>query len=157
MANNLDRIVTVNIGIAAPAVDSASFDNLLIFGPAPQVPSVNPLPIVGIYSDLAEVMGAGYVVSGATADPVGEAARIAFSQSPRPTQIYIAAMQAAKPSIDNAEIKIIHAGNYFTDAAGAKDGEPLPTDLPWLQVTYKRKPVSSMDIIAFPLDIDGET
>jgi len=147
MANNLDRIVTVNIDIAAPAIDAANFDNLLIFGPAPQVPPTRPLPDVGIYSDLAEVMGAGYTVTGAAADPVGEAARIAFSQSPRPTQILIAAMQAAKPNIDNADIRIITADNYFTDAVGAEDGEPLPGDLPWLQVTYKRKPVSAMDVM----------
>ena len=147
MANNLDRIVAVNIEIASPAIDRANFDNLLIFGPAPKVPPLRPLPKVGIYSSLAEVTAAGYTAIGETADPVGVAARIAFSQTPRPTQIFIAAMQAAKPSIENAEIKIITAENFYTDAVGAEENDPIPADLPWLQVTYKRRPVSAMEII----------
>jgi len=146
MANNLDRIVTVNIEIAAPAIDAANFDNLLIFGPAPQIPPIRPLPDVGVYSDLAEVTGAGYTAIGEAADPVGVAARIAFSQSPRPTHIFIAAMRAAYPSIKDVDIKIITEDNYLTDAVGADPEAPLPTDLPWLQVAYKRMPVSAMEI-----------
>ena len=146
MANNLDRIVTVNIDIAAPAIDAANFDNLLIFGPAPKIPPSRPLPPVGIYSDLAEVTGAGYAAVGESADPVGIAARIAFSQNPRPTQIFIAAMGAAPPSIKNADIKIITADNYLTDAVGADPAAPLPTDLPWLQIEYSRKAVTTMQV-----------
>jgi len=146
MANNLDRIVNVQIDIAAPAVDAASFDNLLIFGPAPQIPPPRPLPVVGVYSDLAEVTGAGYTTTGDAADPIGIAARIAFSQIPRPPQIFIAAMQAAPPSVKEAEIKIITEDNYLTDAVNADPEAPLPTDLPWLQVTYSRKALSEMTV-----------
>ena len=147
MANNLDRIVAVNIEIASPAIDRASFDNLLIFGPAPAIPPARPLPAVGVYSSLAEVTAAGYTAIGEAADPVGVAARIAFSQTPRPAQIFIAAMGTAKPSVENAEIKIITASNFYTDAMGAMADDVLPADLPWLQVTYKRRPVSAMDVI----------
>jgi len=156
MANNLDRIVTVNIDIAAPAIDAANFDNLLIFGPAPQIPPPRPLPYVAVYSSLAEVTSAGYTAIGAAADPVGVAARIAFSQTPRPTEIFIAAMQAAPASISNAELKIITEDNYFTDAvnAGEEGTDPLPTDLPWLQGTYGRYAVSGMEI---EVDKDGTT
>ena len=90
---NLNDIVTVNIDIASPAADSASFDNLLIVGPLPKTTPADPLPVVGIYSDLSEVVDAGYSTTGATADPVGIAARIAFSQNPKPSRIYIAAQQ----------------------------------------------------------------
>ena len=147
MANNLDRIVTVNIDIAAPAVDGANFDNLLIFGPAPKIPPLRPLPAVGVYSDLVEIQAAGYTAAGEDADPVGVAARIAFSQSPRPSQIFIAAQGKAKPSVENMDVKIITASNYLSDAVNTDPDAPLPTDLPWMQVTYKRRPVSTMEVI----------
>lgn len=146
MANNLDRIVTVNIDIAAPAIDAANFDNLLIFGPAPQIPPPRPLPYVAVYSSLAEVISAGYTAIGAAADPVGVAARIAFSQTPRPTEIFIAAMQEAPAAIGGAEITIITEDNYFDEAEGAIPDEALPTDLPWLQVKYARQAVSTMEV-----------
>ena len=152
MPNNLDRIVTVNIDIAAPAIDAANFDNLLIFGPAPQIPPIRPLPPVAIYTSLAEVTGAGYTATGPAADPVGVAARIAFSQTPRPTEVFVAAIQAAQPAIQDVVIKIITENNYLTDAVNADPAEPIPTDLPWLQVVYKRKPVSAMEI---EVDKDG--
>ena len=146
MANNLDRIVTVNIDIAAPAIDAANFDNLLIFGPAPKIPPPRPLPQVGVYSSLAEVTGAGFITVGDTADPVGVAARVAFSQNPRPTEVFIATMQPAKPSILNAEVRIITEDNYLAEAANIDPGAPVPNDLPWLQVAYNRKAVSAMEI-----------
>jgi len=144
--NNLDNIVTVNIDITAPAVDAANFDNMLIFGPAPVIPPLRPIPPVAVYSSLQETTGAGYIAIGEAADPVGIAARIAFSQSPRPTQIFVAAMQAALPSIKDVVMKIITSDNYLTDAIGSDPAEPMPTDLPWLQVQYKRMAVSSMEI-----------
>jgi len=146
MANNLDRIVTINIDIAAPAVDAANFDNLLIVGPAPQIPPDRPLPAVAVYADLTEVTNAGYIAIGDAADPIGVAARIAFSQSPSPTHIFVAPMKAAKPSVRGAEIKIITEDNYLTDAVNADPDAPIPTDLPWLQVAYSRMPVSDMEI-----------
>jgi len=145
MANSLNDIVIVNIDIAQPAVDSSSFDNLLIVGPAPLVAPSNPLPAVGAYSGLEEVADAGYTTTGDGADPVGIAARIAFSQNPKPSRIYIAAQQKANPDISNAAIKIITEDNYFTDAIGADPDGALPADLPWLQITYSRSAVGSME------------
>lgn len=89
MPNNLNDIVQVNVKISSPAVDSANFDNLLILGPAPKAQLANPLPTVSIYSDLSELVEAGYVAIGEDADPVGIAARIAFSQNPRPARIFV--------------------------------------------------------------------
>lgn len=92
MSNNLNNIVSVNIDLTSPAIDSASFDNLLIVGLPPVTPK-GTLPDIGAYSDLDEVESAGYISTGTNADPVGIAARIAFSQNPRPSLLYIAAQQ----------------------------------------------------------------
>ena len=79
MSKNYDQIATVDIDIATPIVDDTSFDNLLIMGPAPKGES--QAPDVGVYSSITEVEDAGFVTSGVGADPVGVAARVAFSQS----------------------------------------------------------------------------
>ena len=153
MANNLDRIVQVNIDIASPAIDRANFDNMLIFGPAPKIPPVRALPEVGFYSSLAEVTGAGFAAIGEHADPVGAAARIAFSQTPRPNHLLIATMQEAEASVENMEIGIVTDRNYHSEAFGAAPDDPLPQDLPWLQITYRRRPVSAMDVVVEKDDI----
>ena len=90
--SNLNNIVNINIDIAAPAADSASFDNLLIVGPPPAA-AASALPDVAVYGSLSEVSAAGYKVTGDDADPVGIAARIAFSQNPKPPLIYVAAIK----------------------------------------------------------------
>ena len=145
--SNLNNIVTINIDIAQPAVDSANFDNLLIIGPPPAVTPPRPLPTVGVYSDLSEVTGAGYSAIGPTADPVGIAARIAFSQSPRPTQIFITTVPEIVSTLAGGDIKIITAANYLTNAIGAELTVPNPNDLPWLQIAYSREAVTKMEIV----------
>ena len=96
---NLKRIVNINIDIKTPAISSASFDNLLIVGPAPAVaPDITPYP-VGSYTDLEGVTDAGWVTVGETADPVGIAARIAFSQNPQPAKIFIAVQQEVSEGV----------------------------------------------------------
>ncbi len=93
MANSYDQIATVSISIEQVIVDTASFDNILIVGPLPAVaPSTAPAKIAA-YSSLEEVTDAGWVATGDSADPVGIAARIAFSQDPAPAKIYIAPIQ----------------------------------------------------------------
>ena len=85
-----DMIATVDIDIDNPIIDETSFDYLLIMGPAPASGTDDLPALVAEYSNITEVQEAGYVVTGSDADPVGYAATIAFSQSPRPTSIYIA-------------------------------------------------------------------
>ena len=89
MNSNINRVVQVDISLTMPPADAASFDHLLILGPPPAEP-LGPIPKVAVYSDLLEVSGAGYVTTGEKADPVGAAARIAFSQTPRPSRIFVA-------------------------------------------------------------------
>ena len=101
MSKNYDQIATVDIDIATPIVDDTTFDNLLIMGPAPKGES--QAPDVGVYSSIAEVEDAGFVTSGDGADPVGVAARVAFSQSPSPTQVYIAVQKLTEDAAGAAK------------------------------------------------------
>ena len=128
----LEEIVKVDIDIASPAADSASFDNLLIVGPLPNIVQPKPLPMVGVYSDLSEVIDAGYVAAGDYADPVGIAARIAFSQNPRPAKIFIAAQREYIGEGGIAQVmtpvEVLHSalsttGWYVICAAGIDESE----------------------------------
>ena len=121
MGNNLSDIVNISISLDSPPVDSSSFDNLLIVG-LPPVAEVD-LPDVGVYSDLSEVIEAGYVAIGNSADPVGIAARIAFSQIPKPSKIYIAAMketetEVLEPPTDTLQRALDTDGWYVVCPAG---------------------------------------
>ena len=51
MSMELDRICTVDISLATPISDNASFDNILILGPAPAKPK-GSIEAVAAYSGL---------------------------------------------------------------------------------------------------------
>lgn len=91
MSNSLDRICTVDISLASPISNDANFDNILILGPAPANPT-GDVPAIGVYNSLEELTALGIAATGERADPVGVAARVAFSQSPRPHEVYVAFM-----------------------------------------------------------------
>lgn len=122
MSKNYDQIATVDIDIATPIVDDTSFDNLLIMGPAPK--GENNAPDVGVFASLGEVEDAGFITSGSGADPVGVAARVAFSQSPAPTQVYIAVQKltagavAAATTIQDTNSAIIQNVGVKEDLTG---------------------------------------
>jgi hypothetical protein len=138
---NLKRIVNINIDIKTPAISAANFNNLLIIGPAPAVaPDIDP-PAVGSYTDLEGVTDAGWVTVGTTADPVGIAARIAFSQNPQPAKIFIAVQQ----EISEGEIEPIGAtldralqtsGWYVICPAGVAESE-FETIAEWTEAQTK--------------------
>ena len=91
MSSNLDRIVNITIELQSVVSSGASFDHVLLVGPAPAKPLEDvTIPDVGVYTDLTAVNEMGWVSEGDSADPVGIAARIAFSQSVKPSKIYIA-------------------------------------------------------------------
>lgn len=89
---NYDLIATVDIDIVSPIVDDTSFDNMLIVGPAPSVTPVEAPPEFGAYRSLDEVLDTGWSLE--AHDPIAEAAQVAFSQTPRPTIIYIAPIKS---------------------------------------------------------------
>lgn len=91
MSSNLDRIARVDISLDTPISNEASFDNILIIGPAPLNPKEGvELPTVGVYNSLNEITELGFLATGDGADPIGVAARVAYSQSPRPHEVYVA-------------------------------------------------------------------
>lgn len=89
MSNNLNEMVTVTIDIDSPLTNSTSFDHLLIVGPSPRN-TAHTADRVDSYTSLSAVTEAGFTTTGYWCDPVGRAARIAFSQTPAPKVIYIA-------------------------------------------------------------------
>ncbi len=90
MSDNLDMLARVDITLNTPISNNANFGNNLIIGPAPSKGAVKDIPLIGVYNKLEDVIALGYVATGEDADPVGVAARIAFSQSPKPREVYIA-------------------------------------------------------------------
>lgn len=122
MGKNFDLIATVSIDINKPIVDDTSFDNVLIVGPLPQTaPAAAPAEFAA-YSSLEEVIAAGWAITGDKADPVGLAAQVAFSQSPKPAKIYIAPIQAPEDAVENVVDTIkratAHSGWYAVCPAG---------------------------------------
>ena len=121
MSKNFDMIATVDIDISTPIVDDASFDNLLILGPAPK--GDHKAPDVGVYTDISEVSDAGFIVSGDGADPVGVAARVAFAQNPSPTAVYIALQKPTAAAVAAAEmISVMNTALYKHTKAYEKVG-----------------------------------
>lgn len=135
MANNLERIVTVDIDIASPIADSSSFDNLLILGAAPAA-SDHTAPAVGVYSSLEEVTDTGYVSIGEDADIVGVAARIAFSQSPRPSKIYIATIGADNTVADVLSKATAMDGWYVLCPVGLSETQ-MKAVFEWVEASEK--------------------
>lgn len=130
--NRLDDIVKINISIASPPVDSANFDNLLLIGPPP-VGATKALRAAGRYSDLQEVTDAGFAATGPDADPIGVAARIAFSQTPRLPHIFVAPILGAPMMLSGGEAAIVEI-----EAAGKS--------APALRMSYKRHGICSEDV-----------
>lgn len=127
MSNSYDQIATVSISIASAVVDNTSFDNILIVGPLPKVAPKKAPKKVGVYSSIEEVTDAGWVITGEDADPVGIAARIAFSQDPKPANIYIAPQQKEGDTVEYAvntvQRAVDTAGWYVVCPAGVEESE----------------------------------
>lgn len=90
MSDNLEMLAKVDISLNTPISNNANFGNNLIIGPAPLGGAKQDIPIIGVYNKLEDVTALGFVATGDGADPVGVAARLAFSQSPKPREVYIA-------------------------------------------------------------------
>ena len=133
--NNLDRIVSVSIDISSPMAGSDSFDNLLILGPEPAKEG-HTAPPVGVYSSLKEVTDTGYVAVGDSADIVGVAAWIAFTQNPAPSKIYIAALGAEETLSDVLDSLSAVNGWYVLCPVGLS-AEQLSAILQWTEAQKK--------------------
>ena len=120
----------------------ASFDNILIVGPAPKTPLEEvTIPDVGVYTSLSAVNEMGWVSEGDSAGPVGIAARIAFSQSVKPQKIYIAVQKTTEGSTLEAPTATLSRaesenGWYVALAAGIPE-EDLEDMAEWTEAREK--------------------
>ena len=116
--NNFDLIATLDIDITQKIAEGQCFDNMLIVGPAPKVaPETAPAPIAD-YTSLAQVTAAGFVSDGENADPIGVAAKVAFSQKPEPSKIYIAVIQKDETATQAVTRAVNTAGWWAVCPAG---------------------------------------
>lgn len=130
--SNLAKIAVVNIALDTPISNDASFDNILLIGNAPvNRKEVVEIPAVGVYNSLSEVTELGYVSTGESTDPVGVAARVAFSQTPRPERVYIAVQQLSENA--KAAGKVISDTNNLISYIGTKD------DLKGCEISFDTK------------------
>ena len=144
MSSNLDRIVNITIELQTVVSSGASFDNILIVGPGPKTPLEEvTIPDVGVYTSLASVNEMGWVSEGDSADPVGIAARIAFSQSTKPSRIYIAVQKTdsggstlEKPNLTLARALAADNGWYVALAAGIPEDD-LEVMAEWTEAQEK--------------------
>lgn len=136
MSSNLDRIATVDIVLDTPISNDANFDNILIIGPAPLVTPENDIPTVGVYNSLSEVAEAGFVTSGDDADPIGVAAQVAYSQSPRPREVYIAYVGDDDEVADVLEEALAINGWYCICPVGLEDSQTLEI-IQWTETQNK--------------------
>ena len=133
MSSNLDRIARVDISLDTPISNEASFDHILIIGPAPLNPKEGvEIPVVGVYNSLNEITELGFLATGDGADPVGVAARVAYSQSPRPHEVYVAVVGEAvdeegevteMKAVDVLEKALATNGWYCICPVGLEDSE----------------------------------
>lgn len=122
MNNSYNQIATVTIDVATAIVDTTSFDNILIVGPGPAVAPATAPAKVGVYSSLDEVITAGWVTEGTGADPVGIAARVAFSQNPAPSKIYIAPLQTTQTTNEGETTTTVESAVSAVTRAVATSG-----------------------------------
>lgn len=129
MTNSYNQIANVTIDVATTIADETSFDSILIVGPAPAVaPATAPAPVKS-YSSLEEVSAAGWAINddntanpAVVADPVGVAARVAFSQNPSPSHIYIAVLQTSTTTENDQTVTVTEAPESAVARAMATPG-----------------------------------
>ena len=117
MSSNLERLCQVDIEISRPIADNANFNTVLIVGPPPMNGMI--VPPVTLYSSLNEATEAGYDATGDNADPVGTAIRVAFSQSPKPSQVYVATRQLSERAVA-AGVLIEETNSTIKEIVGTK-------------------------------------
>lgn len=123
MSKEFDMIADVSIDIADPLMDEGSFGSILIVGPLPAVAPTKEPPEVAEYFSLDEVTAAGWKAIGDDADPIGVAARVAFSQKKKPASVFIAPMKAEEKAVDTVTRATSNTGWYIVCPAGVDESE----------------------------------
>ena len=128
MATALDQIVQVRITADQPPIDTLSFSNLCLIGPAPGSGEATP-PAVFSYQSLKDVSEAGWgEYAGETEgeveiDPIYRAAQVAFAQNPAPSRIVIAQYESGTSLNDALEAALEYGGWYGICPVGLSETE----------------------------------
>lgn len=133
--SDLSSIVNVQINLSEPIVGRASFGHILILGEPPLDENADVEP-VSVYASISEMEDDGWVTIGDDADPVGVAARVAFSQSPRPTRLYVAVRQSSEGWAVTLNRALMTEGWYVIVPAGIGEAQ-FDTLAQWTEAQNK--------------------
>lgn len=123
-------------GTSAASGGPTGTDGDIIDGIVQEDPPLTPVtwnyvrelpPEVGVYTALTDVSDAGWTTVGVTADPIGLAAAVAFSQNPKPDKIYIAYQKWVEGGLENIGTTLSRAktfgGWYVVCPAGVPEAQ----------------------------------
>lgn len=134
---NIDQIVKVDITISTSTTIDGGYDRLLILGPQPQNPAGHTTPDVACYTGTDELKDAGFT----TNDPVYNAAVVAFSQSPRPKEVYVAVRKKPsgelEPITDTLERAKATTGWYALCPVAIDNDDDLQKIAAWVESNSK--------------------
>lgn len=120
MSKNFDRISKIDIKLASPVIQDTTFGCVLILGEAPEAPqNGGPAPYAA-YKSIDDVENAGWVTEGDGEEKTGVAARIAFSQNPKPDKIYIAVLQKDE-TLEAAVQRVLKETDWYVLCAVSDD------------------------------------
>ena len=161
MSNNLADIVNVHIELERPVINGASFSNLLIVGPEPEswqsLAKADRDSRDTVYSctNLNEVTEEDGIYANAdkdTGDAIGNAARVAFSQDPAPSKIFIAVNRKLDKSVTDCDVRIASSA---ADLPAALVGEEAPTGFPWLVLSYQEADTEAIRTTVIDISRNG--
>ena len=134
--SNISDIVDVSINIEAPAADAASFGNMIIITPDPATAGSATMDGMIRITRADTLKAYGYE----TTDPVYIVASLAFSQNPRPSQIYVAGVDTGENSEETAAsvLAAVNDGSWYGIClAGFTDSTDLTAVATWAEANEK--------------------
>lgn len=117
----IDKIIEVNISISEAMALDGGYDTILIIGPLPKTPGAHQTPDVAGYTSTQDLKEAGFT----TEDPVYTAASKVFSQSPKPSKVFVAVQKTSSGATETVDLTLDRAvavpGWYCVCPAGIKE------------------------------------
>ena len=144
----LDDIVKVSVDIASPVQNSSNFGTMLIIGPAPASMVGDGPPDIAVYKSLKEVTDAGWVAIGDSADAIGVAATVAFSQKHAPSEVYIAVQKKNGSELENITATLDRAldtTGWYAIAPAGVDATLYKDIAAWTEANQKMFAYTALD------------
>lgn len=154
MSKNFDQISKIDIKLASPVIQDTTFGHVLILGSAPTKPANDGPAPYAEYNSIEDVEKCGWVTSGTGAEEVGQAARIAFTQNPKPDKIYIAVFQEGE-ELEDAVNRVLKETDWYVLCPASNDGNNIRTIAPIIEQSERLLAYS--DNGAFNGDDGGES